>query len=119
MKRNMDLVRAVLLEIEAKDEPDQNMNLRLEEYSKAEIEYHLTILEEAKLIALEAQQGWHNNDIYPQRLTWEGHDFLDAARDEGRWEQAKEIVKEKGGGLSLDVVKALLIQLAKQAVGLD
>jgi hypothetical protein len=30
-----------------------------------------------------------------EKLTWAGHDFLDAAREEGRWTQAMAIVREK------------------------
>ena len=34
------------------------------------------------------------------RLTWQGHEFLDAARNEDRWNQAKKTISEKGGSLT-------------------
>jgi hypothetical protein len=43
------------------------------------------------------------------RLTWEGHEFLDAARDNGRWEKAKGAMS-KVGGFVFDISKQLLIQ---------
>jgi hypothetical protein len=32
------------------------------------------------------------------RLTMAGHDFLEATRDETRWNKAMKTVSEKGGG---------------------
>ena len=51
-------------------------------------------------------------------LTWGGHDFAEAARDPDRWQQAVKIVKDKGGNVTLDVMKQLLTSLMKAAVGL-
>jgi len=53
----------------------------------------------------------------PKRLTWEGHEFLDAARDNRRWEQAKGAMAQ-AGGFALDVMKQLLIQYLKAALRL-
>lgn len=49
------------------------------------------------------------------RLTWLGHEFLDAARDDGRWEKAKSAIS-KVGGWSFEVVKHILVELAKDAI---
>ena len=51
-------------------------------------------------------------------LTWEGHEFAEAARDETRWEKAMGIVTEKGGAITIDVLKNLLSSLMKAALGL-
>ncbi len=56
--------------------------------------------------------------VYPFSLTWQGHEFLEASRNDTFWNKAKEIVKSKCGALSFDVVKALLISMAKESVGL-
>jgi hypothetical protein len=47
------------------------------------------------------------------RLTWAGHEFLDAARDEQRWIKVKESV-EGLGGIPFEVVRAELLEMAKQ-----
>lgn len=44
------------------------------------------------------------------RLTHDGHEFLDASRDESVWRKAKKVVAEKAGGVSFDVIKALLVK---------
>ncbi len=51
-------------------------------------------------------------------LTWEGHEFTEAARDERRWKKAVGIVAEKGGNITLDVMKQLLMSLMKGTLGL-
>jgi hypothetical protein len=43
-------------------------------------------------------------------MTWEGHDFLEASRDDKRWKQAKKIAG-KVGVYTLDILKQVLSQL--------
>jgi len=52
----------------------------------------------------------------PINLTWDGHEFLDAARNPSLWERAKCTALKQTGGLSLEVLKSVLIDLAKHAV---
>lgn len=51
-------------------------------------------------------------------LTWEGHEFAEAARDERRWKNAMGIVAERSGNITLDVMKQLLVSLMKGTLGL-
>ena len=113
MKRDMDLVRCILVEMEKRPYSlPRTVKLSVEGYSDEEITYHTTLLIEAGFIAGSALHGkW-----YPDRLTWMGHEFLDASRDENRWKKAKKIMMDKAGGVSFEVVKQLLIQLMKDAV---
>jgi hypothetical protein len=61
--------------------------------------------------------GWHRNrDGY--RLTWAGHEFYEAARNQTIYNRAKEVILEKGGSLPFVVLNELLISLVKNAVGL-
>ena len=53
------------------------------------------------------------------RLTMAGHDFLEASRDETRWNKAMKTVSEKGGGaITIGVLVQLLSTLMKQSFGL-
>jgi len=112
MIRNLDLVRKILLEIESESGGFSSKSLELEGFSKDEIEYHITIMLEAGLIqgASHNRSGHYYPLIIPSRLTWAGHDFLDACRDEGRWKEAKEIFI-KAGGVTFDVAKEVLVRL--------
>lgn len=132
MTRDMDLVRSILLTIEKSDKfsfsEQEGTELHKgfgDEYTAQQIRYHLVLLEEAGLIKYQktgrryqvSVNEWDEEEAL-SRLTWEGHEFIEAARDQNRWNQAKETISEKGGSLTLDVLKGVLTQLARQAVGL-
>lgn len=115
----MDLARQILLSIEEKSD-DSEFSLTAKESEKQTLlDYQVALLSDAHLIQA-AKITYHNGSIKwrIERLTWEGHEFLDAARNETRWNQAKKTIGEKGGSLTFDVLKAVLAQLARQAVGL-
>ena len=117
MKRDMDFARDILLAIEAKPD-DSEYPLIPGKASEQEI-YHVMLLAEAGLI--EANKIVYDNRSVEwriRRLTSQGHDFLDAARDQNRWNQAKRMISEKGGSLTFDILKGVLVQLMRQAVGL-
>lgn len=120
MKRDMDLARQILMDVEECKECTGHgwVQLNIDGRSKDEIAYHVMLLHEAGLI--EARDVIHSGpdgfNWFPKRLTWAGHEFLDAAREEGLWQRAKNIAKEKAGGLSFDVLKAILLKLATDAV---
>lgn len=116
MHRDMDLVRSILLELEGHSHVSTWMDLTIEGYSQDEISYHVKILSQAGLIEATPMANPPLDPIWiPISLTWEGHEFLDAAKDDTRWKRAISIVKEKGAGMALDVLKSVLIELAKVA----
>lgn len=53
------------------------------------------------------------------RLTMEGHDFSEAARDDTRWKKAMKKVDEKGGTVTIGVLTQILSALMKQSFGLQ
>lgn len=120
MKRNMDLAREILRLVEdSETDPIQGVSVEpLEEkgYSRVEVHYHIKLLYEAGLV--DARDYTTNSGFYWQlkALTWEGHDFLEAARNDNFWTKAKDIVLSKTGGLTFETLKAVLIQLGKTAV---
>lgn len=120
MIRDMDLVRKILIEVEKNPSPYRPIDLKIDGYSEKEIGYHVAIMMEAGLLA----NIFLNRDgqVVPiskaTRLTWGGHDFLDACRDDSRWNTAKGVLNEMGGA-SIDVVKMVLIKLMEtQALAL-
>lgn len=121
MKRDMDLIRKILFEIE-RLYPFKDYRLEtieIENYDNFTIYYHLCLLKEADLIeGTEEPTINSQREFYPTRLTWKGYDFLDAARNDTIWKQAKAFIKDKGMGLSFDVLKGVLILKAKQELGL-
>jgi hypothetical protein len=119
MKRDLDLIRKMILAIE--DHPaGWAPELTFDGYTKAQIGYHAYLLIDAGLakghdastIGSEAPEGLITN------LTWKGHEFAQAARDQTRWRKAMALVAEKGGSITLDVLTQLLGSLMKGNFGL-
>lgn len=117
MKRDMDLARSILLELEEHPHVSTwKSDLTVEGHSPDEVSYHVKILSQAGLIEATTMANPPHDSIWiPISLTWDGHEFLDAAKDDTRWNKAKSLVKEKGGGAAFEVMKAVLIELAKAA----
>lgn len=97
------------------------MRLEIEGYEPSQIAYHVGLLHEAGL--LYAEDWTHMDSEFPEwlpaRLTWAGHEFLDAARNETTWRQARDKVVEITGGISLQILTAYLQHIAREKLGLD
>lgn len=117
MKRDMDLVREILLEIEKQYASNALYNLKIEGYDIVAIAYHCKILHEAGLISdYKAQYG--DNTIYSfcvGSLTWDGNDYLDKVRDNSIWRKTKNIIAQKGLPLIFDTIKAISTALITAA----
>jgi hypothetical protein len=119
MKRDMDLIRKILLAVELIESPRGAGPLRFDDYDDVDVSYHVMLLHEAGLIRARDDSG-HGDFVWdPIRLTWAGHEFLDAARSETLWNKAKGLVLKSGSGLLFDVLKPLLTELIKESAGLQ
>jgi predicted transcriptional regulator len=112
MKRNMELVRTILIDIEAQTPTDIPLLVKIPGYSHEEVNYHLILLHEAGLIEAQKRFGDNKEEVFPERLTWAGHEFLDSARNDNVWNKTKEIVMSKGGDISFEILKGLLSSVA-------
>ena len=86
---------------------------------QAEVNEHVELLIEAGLIKgklIKAMSGVIGMAIHG--LSWEGHDFIQAAEKDAIWKRSLEIVKDKGGAITFDLLKELLKSVAKSALGL-
>lgn len=106
MKRDMDLVRKILITLEDDDWylSFSAGNLpKIEDYREMQIEYHMRIMAQAGLLhvesyAIESGSPDHPLAIKSYSLSWEGHEFLAAARNDTFWKRAKvEMGKVLGG----------------------
>jgi hypothetical protein len=121
MKRDMDLARKILLKIEESDDPE-SMDLSIEGYTAKQINYNLELLHEAGLIKAKSVGGTGSSedtiDWMIFGLTWNGHEFVEAAKDNTRWEQAKKTVIGKVGSYVFDSLLQSLLALARAQLGL-
>lgn len=116
MKRDLDLARDILRCIEEAPVTQGWIDLEIRGRSYEEVSYHVMLL--AKEGFIEAiDLSTHDGFVWkPKSLLWPGHDFLEASRDEGIWAKAKQIVRTKSGGLTFEVLKAVLVELVKGRV---
>ncbi len=120
MKRDLELIRQLMLAIELKDTRFSAQSIEIDGYNSSQINYHLQLLIEAKLAIGEVRNylGSDQPTICIEKLSWEGCNFLDDARNESVWQKTMEIVKDKGGSVSVGVLTQLLTSVAKQVFGL-
>jgi len=116
MKRNMDLVRNILIAIEDHDTGFAPESIQIPGHTDGEVGFHLVLMNEAGLIKATdvTEFGGSSPSAVAERLTWEGYEFLDAARNATVWARVQRIVAEKGGSISFEVLKFVVMQTAKE-----
>ena len=122
MKRDMDLWRKLLLEVEASDTYSVPFAVEIEGYSQPQIWYHTMQLHEAGLLEAVKSPATYGDsgteeEWYAKTLTPAGHDFLDAARNPTLWERGKTIAQEQAGVLTLEALKISLTLAVQRAFG--
>ena len=84
-------------------------------YEREQLSYHFELMAEAGLIkgfdVGAANVGW-----LPQRMTWDGHEFLDAARNEEHWSRVRGMIDETVESAPFDTWKAILSELSREAI---
>ena len=82
---------------------------------------HLELMEQAGLIKLSAARTKIIVVVTDAELTWNGHDYLNAIRNETVWNKVKENAKEKGiqlTELSFGMLKEYAVFEGKRILGL-
>ncbi|HVC95115.1 MAG TPA: DUF2513 domain-containing protein [Pirellulales bacterium] len=94
MQRNMDLVRTILMRIEESSSGWAAHPFGIAGFTSEQVGYHAHIMMEEGLIEGVDVTNMRSNgpEAMPRALTWKGHEFLDLARDQKRWNQAKVII---------------------------
>lgn len=108
MKRNMDIVRQIILA--TADMPYGEKLQSIDGISEDEFVTHVIWLQESGLIVANAQDGTGSMAQYAivSRLTWDGCEFADAVLDDTLWKKAKESVIKPGLSFTFDVLKEWL-----------
>jgi hypothetical protein len=115
MKRDMNLIRLLLLETEGEDpKPD------LSTYTEDQRVYHSALLIESELVHGEIALDGRGQPVGTVilRPTWSGHEFLDAARNDTIWHKAGERIKKSGVDVTISLMKEILNKLLKDSLGL-
>ncbi|PCJ75787.1 MAG: hypothetical protein COA53_04820 [Rhodobacteraceae bacterium] len=122
MKRDLDRIRGLLIEIEESD----NSRFRVKDgqlsgeskgspWSDFDL-HHISLMWEAKLIREARMLGEFPETGEFFTISWDGYEYLDSVRDDGIWAKTKEKLLLVGGSASLDVTKSVAISMITAAL---
>ena len=101
MKRNIELIKIIMLNVEA-----ENIGSKIDGYTEQEVLFHQKLLIDADFlqgkvhISLERSRG-EVDFVVIQEITWQGYDFLELLKDDKKFEYIKDISKK----MPLEVIK--------------
>ena len=119
MRRDMDLVREILRQIEAWPEAQGWIEFDLPDRSPEEVSHHVEIMAKAGLIEALDASTMSGPDWKAKKLTWDGHEFLDDAREDKVWSGAKRRLGAQFASASFEVIRAVLVDITKTSLGLQ
>ncbi len=122
MKRDMELIRKLILKIEDAPGGWAPSDLSIEGYTSEQIGYHSCLIVESGLAI--------GNDITPRgssgpkymlsRLTPAGHDFAESSRNQFVWDEVMGDIREKGfPSVAIDLLKKLLDKAVRKKLEAD
>lgn len=107
MKRDMDLVREILRAAIAEPHGYMGRNPSIGDFSDEEVGYHVWLMEQAGLVHASEVGGATSKSPHSilVSLTWDGHDFADAAADDNIWKKALNTILKEGQSFTFAYVK--------------
>ena len=93
MKRNLELIRHILLTMESSSKTRICIeDFETTEYDPKTISYHINLLLDCDYLdaTVVPMCGCPYDQFIVHRLTSQGHDYLDSVRDDNIWEETKK-----------------------------
>jgi hypothetical protein len=123
VKRDLELVRKVLLFFDEKAGAEFVEVPSIPGYDETVIKYHLVLLYDAGYLRCEVvKSSTSDRVIYvlPFDLTWSGHEFLDKIRSQLIWDEVTGSIRERGFvSASVDFIKKLADAAIRKRLGLE
>lgn len=124
MKRDLDLIREIMLVLEDKMEYGKNFQSEqlLEEMQNKtltaeKLAYHLGLLVESDFIKAKKYNSYSNEPIYLiNTITFQGQDFIDIIRQDTTWNKIKEKAYSIGS-FSLSLLVDIGKEYLKKQIG--
>ena len=113
MKRDLDLMRDIMLDLEAMPHLNNNIhalfpNRSQEEYEK--LSFHVALLSDAGYVKLGmVLMGYNFHNYYIERITDDGHQFIQLIREDTVWNKCKKHCAEFGASLTIEILKSILV----------
>jgi hypothetical protein len=124
MKRDLELIRKLLIFFDEKEDPQMVEVPPIPEYDEPTIKYHLVLLYEAGYLSCESVRSGTSKDrviyVVPFELTWNGHEFLEKIRNPFVWSEVISDIKKHGFvSASVDFIKKLADGAIRKKLGLE
>lgn len=116
MKRDMELIRAILQQLEAKENIEESICPQIEGYSQEQVSYHIQLLSQAGYVQAEDLSIISRCYWEATTLTNDGHDFLETARNDKIWCKTKEKIISIGGGITLKAMYSLMEKYLQELI---
>lgn len=118
MKRDMDLIRDILIRTEEAEAPLNASDIESEEYTYQEVCYHIDLMRAHGLLDAEIEHDYSREyaDCEINGLTWDGFDYLEAIRDPKIWNKTKETVHRIVGSTTMEVIKDTAVMVARKLI---
>lgn len=112
MKRDWDLIRDILIEVETRSDNDRNglqykTDPKKSDSENAKAAHAILLAKSGFLDGIESNTLDGTRRLLAPDLTWQGHELLDTIRSKPIWEKVKSTAEEKGIELTFDAVIAL------------
>lgn len=117
MKRDMDLVRKILIRTEESNYPlssndylDDCDDLRI-------ISYHLKIMIQAGLLDGHIESDMSGNSTgFVYGLTWSGQDYLSAVKSDRIWQKTKDHIASKASSATFGIIQEVATKLLTNVI---
>ena len=119
MKRDLDLVRQLLLQIEALP-AGPAAQYRASEIEDPVLLAHFELVLASGLVngRISRSQSSRGDVISISGLTWEGHEWIEMVRSEAVWSETKSQLLDNGGALVYGLMKAVAERILRARLGL-
>lgn len=128
MKRDLDLIRKIILDVEALPAGATTFAVNQQYRSKtfpsvdesiddAVLLEHVRMLIDGGYIRGKYYQTLSDGaDCSVDDLTWEGHEFAANIRSDRVWDRTKGLLRKFGGSVSMDLVSSFAKQAVRQGI---
>ncbi len=107
-----------MLAAEETRDPYELIDPKFDGHSEAEISYHIALLDDAGLLHGQDRSAIGIFRWSAGTLTWAGHEFVDAVRDDGVWKEALALTAESGSGTVFGLLNKAIMRVLEKRTGL-
>lgn len=106
MKRDWELIRELLLQIEALETGHHFYPQSVGQHCAEAVSYHIHLMCQANLIECSQHHPWNGAPVaIANGLTLTGHDLLDGIRETSQWQAKKAFLQARSGGITYEGLK--------------